>query len=563
MPKKYQNRALLTKPNGSAPTTLTSNSSPSCIHGEPSRPSVNELLKEARRVKGDKGQSHTIVSTASLHPAIREVLNIPSPVAPTPRTQLRGPTRVRRIPGPPPPQSWLSQSSHASNDQRVTLSKLRMIRARIQQQSSTLPGLVNLPRTESLEHLIYTKIAVAWQWHVYHDHVYMSTLPLLSRITLLSYIAVYNDPVTTNPFPYLFPAECEGDELGAVTRLDLANSIGSWATVKKIERELVFLKDCSKSNGKSKESDSEDIPESWDDDTLSDVASVIPPSMQTRLRFPNLKHLSLAFNPASSSEPPSWASLISLTSHMPGLLSLSLAHWPAPTYTPNAARGRVKIVDTGRSSGPAQVQVFGGTDVYTAFDNNWREAAGILRSLSRNLYCLTWLDLTGCVSWFPALTWRDEKFEGVHTGAEWNGSWRNISTLILAVGWLPGNPADILDGSSSGRSSTSLDSTRAIEQLYGGQEAIQKSLEAIASIRLGSGTGERLQLGEEPAWNVEEERQKQSFRRDVERFFEQQASAKLAADDIKEIRRSVSGTKRIDFDFGKTIDEQTLKNMSA
>ena len=60
-------------------------------------------------------------------------------------------------------------------------------------------------------------------------------------------------------------------------------------------------------------------------------------------------------------------------------------------------------------------------------------------------------------------------------------------------------------------------------------------------------------------WNVEEEREKAYHRRDVERFFSQQTTAKLIADEIKVIRKS-GGAKRIDFDFGEPVDEDLLRS---
>lgn len=551
MPKKYKNRALLTKPSSSAPSNLASTKAPS-HHGETTKLTVNELIKESRRVKGDQNTVDMSSLSASLPPSVRVALNIPAPAAPTPPNQLRGPARFRRIPGPPPPQSWLSQSRHAPDDQRLTITKLRWLRARIQQQSSCLPGVVNLPSIRSLEHLAYTRMATNWNWHAYHDHRYLSMLPVASRITLLSYLAVYHESNTDNPLPLLFPPDCDSDELDAVIRLDLTNSLGTWATMRKIEKELIVLKSSNVSAGKANKREADSVPDSWDDEQTQNILGSIPATVQSNLRFPNLKHLSLACNPASSREPPSWGSLIGLTSYLPGLTSLSLAHWPTPTYTPNAAKGRVKIFDSARPSIPAQL--YGGTEVYTAFDGNWREAAGILRSLSRNLYCLTWLDLSGCVPWLLALTWKDE--DDVQCGADWNGSWRNISTLVLAVGWLPGREANSEDDLSS-YSSSSIDSTRAIEQLYGGQDAVQQSLEALSSMRLG-----QMAQAHPPGtatWNVEEEREKAYHRRDVERFFSQQTTAKLIADEIKVIRKS-GGAKRIDFDFGEPVDEDLLRS---
>ena len=70
-------------------------------------------------------------------------------------------------------------------------------------------------------------------------------------------------------------------------------------------------------------------------------------------------------------------------------------------------------------------------------DDDWREAAGILGTLSRTLYCLRWLDLTGCGEWFSALTWQPDDEEGGSIGPQWNGSWRGIDHLYLNVGWKP------------------------------------------------------------------------------------------------------------------------------
>ena len=559
MPKKYQSRALLTKPASSAPSTLASSRAPaSSSHGAPSRPSVNELIRESRKAKSDVKHKIDATTLASLPPSLRAVLNMPPPATPQPRTQLRGPARLRRIPGPPPPQSWLKQSQHASDDSRSTFSQLRWLRARIQQQSSTLPGSEHFPSTTSLEHLALKTIATNWQWHSEYDNTYLSTLPVTTRMTLLSYLAVYNEAHWPNPFPLLFPPECEQDELNAVNRLDLANSLGSWATVKKIEKELVmaYRESTTQMAGKHKTitGSSEVVPESWDDEDEMSTAGM-PSSMQTYARFGNLTHLSLAVNPASSAAPASWSALISLSGHLSRLTSLSLAHWPAPTYTPNAAQGRTKIVNTTMPNVPTQV--YGGSNMYTSFDNDWREASGILRSLSRNLYCLTWLDLSGCAPWLAALTWKDEEDE--YLGVDFNGSWRNLGTLILAVGWLPGRPPSIEDDlSSTTRSTSSIDSTRAIEQLYGGQQAIRDALESIANIRIGNARPRQPpDQTVTPLWNVEVEREKQYFRKDVERYITQQKNAKNIAEEIKVVRRK-GGGKWIDFEYGELLNVEAL-----
>jgi len=561
MPKKHQNRALLTKPASSAPSTHKPVVPSSSSHGDSSAPSrsVNELLLESRRTKGK--QRVDLAATSSLHPTLRAVLDMPALSPPT-RTHVRGPARSRRIPGPPPPQSWLSDSQHAPDSSRSTFQQLRWLRARIQQQSSTLPG-GKLPRQNSLEHLALKAIASNWAWHAEYDNIYLSTLPASARVTLMSYLAVYDEVHWPNPFPLLFPSDCMEDELDEVTRLDLSNSIGGWASsLKRIEKELVVAKEVAKRHTTGVDPlDPDNVPESWDESELVNTepaSRVVPlepgatsmPKMVTSGRFVNLKHLSFAVNLASSSAPPSWASLIPLSTHLSQLRSLSLAHWPTPTYTPNAAKGRVRMVNTALPSLPNQP--FGGTDMYSAFDNDWREAAGILRSLSRNLYCLTWLDLSGCGPWLTALTWHDENAEP--GSADWNGAWRNIANIILGVGWLPGKPASIEDEiSSTSKSTSSIDSTRAIEQLYGASPAIQESLSRLSELRLStSGINQHSNSSSNPPWNVEHERAKQYFKKDVERYNSQRSTAREVANQIRGIRRVANG-RYIEFEFGQEL----------
>jgi len=60
------------------------------------------------------------------------------------------------------------------------------------------------------------------------------------------------------------------------------------------------------------------------------------------------------------------------------------------------------------------------------------EAANLLKMFSRHLYCLQWLDLTGCGEWFAALS--------VPNSAEWTGAWRGLQYVGLGVGWSPIEP---------------------------------------------------------------------------------------------------------------------------
>lgn len=496
------------------------------------------------------------------------------------RTQLHGPTRARRIPGPPPPRSWLQDSQHAyrlggSEGRGASFLSLRWRGARIQQQSSELPSGY-FPRARSLEHYALKAIAMRWPWHAEYDHVYLATLPVRTRCALLSYIAIYNDGHWPDPLPFLFPLDGEPSDADEVVRLDLANAIGGWATVRKIEQHLIVKAQQRVIVKKTEESQQgiDSVPDSWDDDPVQQspgplaspsTSSRLPKSLNADyLRFSNLRHLSLAVDSTSPSAAASasWSQLISLSVHLAPLTSLSLAHWPAPTYMPNASQAIVKIQNPIPN---APDIVYNATDPYTGFDNNWREAAGILRSLSRNLYCLTWLDLSGCAPWLSALCWIDPTNEPF--GVDWNGAWRNITKLNFSVGWLPGRPSRFdSDTSSVSRSTSSIDSTRAIEQLYGESEAIRHSLQELAKLRLGPGPAITADVenqtplpGQSPGqqWNVEEEREKTYFRRDIERYQSSQRSARHVAKDIRALRKSAGGAW-IDFEFGDVLTEEQM-----
>jgi hypothetical protein len=93
----------------------------------------------------------------------------------------------------------------------------------------------------------------------------------------------------------------------------------------------------------------------------------------------------------------------------------------------------------------------GGSHFYSDLDDDWQEAANILRRLSLHTYSLTWLDLEGC-AWLPALTWRSDALQSVsrsghdpdvwqyHTaspGPDWNDAWRRVAYLHVFQGWIP------------------------------------------------------------------------------------------------------------------------------
>ncbi|RMZ74921.1 hypothetical protein DV738_g5680, partial [Chaetothyriales sp. CBS 135597] len=230
-----------------------------------------------------------------------------------------------------------------------------------------------------------------------------------------------------NPLRLLFTADLDEDSRSAVKRLDLTGGIGVWTTLRQLHRDLGPVEAMVEDERNA----AVEVPDDWDEGHQTGPQ---PGRVLTGPMFKNLQHLSLALSPGQTSGP-SWKDLIQLAGKVSTITSLSLAFWPLPTYTPRAASSRVVIP----SATPRPQVLYGGTNMYSPFDDDWRESAGILRSLSRALYCLKWLDLTGCAGWFPALTWTAEE-GGDYVFPDWNGWWRGVQHIRLAVGWEPIEP---------------------------------------------------------------------------------------------------------------------------
>ncbi|KAJ3578221.1 hypothetical protein NPX13_g2349 [Xylaria arbuscula] len=164
------------------------------------------------------------------------------------------------------------------------------------------------------------------------------------------------------------------------------------------------------------------------EDVVQDSWDLPAPSAAPVDLLPNLTHLSLAIDP-SSAPSVSWKRLLSVAGKLSQLTQLSLAGWPEPSLTPNAKFAKMTSDTTGRS-----VQ-YGGTGPYSHnLDQDWTEAILVLKRLSRLIYGLEYLDLTGCSDWIRAL--REESDGEFRVDfVDWVGDWGKITTLRLNSGY--------------------------------------------------------------------------------------------------------------------------------
>jgi hypothetical protein len=268
--------------------------------------------------------------------------------------------------------------------------------------------------------MVLRRFALDWEWQRVYCQYHLYELPTNLRIALIAYLVTYTAegvslrdlqaillPPPDIPEYHDDPALAPSAVNENFNYLDLSGSLGRSLKI----RELSDLLFPPKPEGV-------DLQDSWDEP--EQAAAGIP-----RLLLPNLTHLSLALDPAYP-HAVSWRQLLAFATHLPGLTHLSLAFWPEPTLTPNAKLATVVSPETGRT-----VQ-YGGTGPYShSLDDDWAEQVLLLRRLSRSLYGLEYLDLTGCGAWFPAL-WASA---GEGDTIDWAGAWGKVTTLVMFPGY--------------------------------------------------------------------------------------------------------------------------------
>ena len=274
-----------------------------------------------------------------------------------------------------------------------------------------------VPVRGTLIDIVLRQFAHTWDFQREYWQYYLWELPTHIKVALINYLGVYHPsaPSLADLQILLRPPVDEAAPEGEVAPsagslnedfhyLDLTGCLGRSLRLSGLSS-MLFAAPEGEAGG---------LQESWD---APEIGTAVPMPL-----LPNLTHLSLAIDPHHSAAA-SWRHLLSFVARMTTLTHLSLAYWPEPTLTPNAKFASV-VTAQGHT-----VQ-YGGTGPYShSLDGDWSEAISVLRRLSKCLYRLEYLDLTGCTDWCPALF-----AEADHDTIDWVGNWGKIKTLLLFPG---------------------------------------------------------------------------------------------------------------------------------
>lgn len=387
--------------------------------------SVNQLIADLRKTsvksRGQSADTHSAIASPSVPPDIRRILQIPETPAPVPRRVPRfGPNGRRLPPGPPAPRSWSSPGTRNASSPYQYASG-----GRVAEDSRVhgLPGAF-LPSRGSLMDLLLRKFVADWEFQRSYCRYYLYELPNHLKVALITHLGMWYGGVSISDLRDILlpPPDIEEDPdepppspssvNESITHLDLSGSLNRSLRIRELS-DLLFPPTLDASEASNPQ-------ESWD--APDDSIPAIP-----RPLLPNLTHLSLAITPGHA-QSVSWRHLLSFSSHLPTLTHLSLAYWPDPSLTPNARLATVVSSQAGGRAVP-----YSGTGIYShSLDDDWSEAVGLLRRLSRNLYGLEYLDLTGCDSWFPALMAVAD-----HDGIDWVREWGKLERILLYPGYRP------------------------------------------------------------------------------------------------------------------------------
>ncbi|KAG9243443.1 hypothetical protein BJ878DRAFT_117632 [Calycina marina] len=370
---------------------------------------VNDLITSLRKshVTPEQSAGATTIMLPSLPPQIQQILSIPQ--TPPPRIHGRDTRRFDeegrlRPAGPPPPKSWLDKSRAERAGEVGGARQGSLFPARIDHLPYEARHKPQGHDYGSLQNMCIRRMATNWDFTSEWETNNLSYIPTRLRMDLLSNIAVHgpaNSIGIDDLKAILAPPECSEDRCDfpdndAFYRLDLSGAVGRSVSFKQLT-ELV----------ESHAPAEEETEDSWETSIPRPLGPLIP----------HLTHLSISYPSAHIA----WPDFLQFAKCIPALTHISLAHWPVPSMTPNS-RNVVMTSPFGRS-----IQL-GGTNYYShTTDNDYREAASIMRKLATILYGLEYLDLTGCTDWAPALRWKGDGEMGVN----WSTQWDKLTTLKL------------------------------------------------------------------------------------------------------------------------------------
>ncbi|KAF2398206.1 hypothetical protein EJ06DRAFT_127537 [Trichodelitschia bisporula] len=440
MPKKHTRKFTPGSYLSRASASTASHGASSSSSTAGSTRSVNERLEQLRLEQAPRAtleqrqQVTEIATTHSMPPQLRRILQIPETAPPPPRAGRRVP-RAARTPGPPPPQSWLQGDTSSSSSSSLTPDADEMPRKQAARfkpdwfnRISTLIDGVPFPLPKTLLGQSLKATARNWETIAAGQSDGLGRLPAHLKGNLLAYLGLYcgEKGIDIDFLRALFRAEVAEDGATGSEELQvldlsglISENLSMPSLVRYFEKKDTAV-NSSSSQGENTDAESSFVADSWENS--------IPTGLHTP-RFPNLTRLSLA----RAGRFASWQSLLHLSDHLSTITHLSLAYWPKPQTLMSMERLPPNVP-------PGE---------YELGDDELQDGYDLISRISRNTYCLKWLDLQGCGQWLDMLTWEPVEPQGWVSDRNsppplsrryatyWSTHWKQLEYVNLSQAWIP------------------------------------------------------------------------------------------------------------------------------
>ena len=421
---------------------------------------VNSLLASLRNNQDTHHDAIEGIASAtqvpSMPPTIQQILHPPDAHAPRPTVLPRsGPEGRRLPPGPRPPPSWVSSLqgrnrglAPAGDGSVLAQAQMSPLVSGFRLSSTSgagagtetgdcdhgdidvlFPRLPGAPRlaSKSLLSVALRKMAHTWPFQKSLNRYYLYGLPGSLRSALLATLCRHHTGGVTPDdlrtllqvprLPGVLEANSEATAIDSeeaslnddFCHLDLSGCLGRTISLKELS---TFLFGCSQDSSEAGHSNSrqtpatvnaegkilrlsEEVHESWETYSSSSPS----PSTPMNHALPYLTHLSLALTPETqvmqeaSNPAVLWKQLLFLAAKLPTLTHLSLANWPVPRLS-NRYSLALPFLDSSDDTPTQNVDL--------------AEAIFVMKRLSRSLYGLQYLDVSGCSQWWEVLRYSIE-----------------------------------------------------------------------------------------------------------------------------------------------------------